>query len=375
MEGACLLFCLKYIFSKNYQLKKEYKQLLFIFFLGVIWDIITSLFNWNNEFYLAKKMLFAIASFFFAHYIYVLSRRVVKTTNSFIKLLAIVVLVESIIALLISIFPQLNNILKSFLVFEILENEIFEGVLKMGRFHGIGTAVFFGVLSSSALGLMSSIYCIIKSKSTTSRIFWIFAWLLIFIVSFFTARFTLFIGAVSILYCLYSFRKSRITSAISIVIIASIACFVAYSIIIRNANDELLSWAFDELTGKVDGGTSAILKDWWFNTKINFKTLIIGDARYSEADGMYYMYTDVGILRQIFYGGIIGLILNLIAHGKTLMLASRYFPKSNYSAMLFFLMLGYIAILFKGDASMISLYILLLVYNTRGIFSKKANQF
>ena len=47
-----------------------------------------------------------------------------------------------------------------------------------------------------------------------------------------------------------------------------------------------------------------------YDRDIPTKTLLIGDGRYSD-DGSYYMKTDVGYLRKIFYFGIFGLLASV----------------------------------------------------------------
>ena len=38
------------------------------------------------------------------------------------------------------------------------------------------------------------------------------------------------------------------------------------------------------------------------------KTFLIGDGKYTNEDGSYYMYTDAGYMRNILYFGILGFI-------------------------------------------------------------------
>ena len=50
----------------------------------------------------------------------------------------------------------------------------------------------------------------------------------------------------------------------------------------------------------------------WKTLPTDGKTWIIGDAQYEDERGGYYMHTDVGYLRVLFYGGLIGLFLYLL---------------------------------------------------------------
>jgi hypothetical protein len=248
-----------------------------------------------------------------------------------------------------------------------------DSVFEMGRFHGIGVAMFFGVLPSAAIGLMTSMYLFAKSEGALKKAFWLFTWVFVFAISFLTARYTIFIGCVSLVYYVFVSRKKNLLNNIIISFFLVLFGYLAYIIILNNADLSLLSWAFGAFTGdSVGGNTVEYLLSWWLNTEFEFKTFLIGDARYIAENGVfgYYKNIDVGIYRQIFYGGIIGLLLNLYTHAKILKMASKYEPQQEYKSMLFFLMLCYIVILTKGDANMMSFFILYLVVSTKGVFQK-----
>lgn len=69
-----------------------------------------------------------------------------------------------------------------------------------------------------------------------------------------------------------------------------------------------LYWAFQSFvnlatTGSMETTSSASLEKMYFMPE--WKTILIGDARYMTPQGTYYMGTDVGLLRPLLFGGIL----------------------------------------------------------------------
>lgn len=371
LEIVCLFVCMRYITNPRFCLKKEYYDIVVSLLLLGFWDLIVSTLNGGSEYHLAKRGFIAIGSLFASQCIYELSIRAkVIDRKRFLRLIVIVIFSESVLSLLMKVFPFILTALQSILVFDFggfgPENMIFE----MGRFHGIGTAMYYGVLPSAMLGLMATMYLLVNSNTFKTKISYIFIWCIIFAVSFLTARFTIFIGALSIVYYLYASGRRSLAQNIVLLALMGLFFFCAYKILLDNATKRLLEWAFGEFSGD-KGGTASVLYDLWLNTRFTLKTLLIGDAKYNIADGVYYMNTDIGIFRQIYYGGLIGLFLDLKVHYKIFRVGVANEKDSSYKAMFFSLLLGYIVLLMKGDASLMSLFLLFSVFNTKGIYCRK----
>ena len=109
--------------------------------------------------------------------------------------------------------------------------------------------------------------------------------------------------------------------------------------------------------------------EWWKNAHFEIKTFLIGDGLYTNPNGVgYYMGTDIGFFRRIYYGGIIGLLLYLYYHYKIAYFTYKSIGTRDIKYMMLFLVLSYMVILAKGDANMLSLFVLYLVFFERGIF-------
>lgn len=74
-----------------------------------------------------------------------------------------------------------------------------------------------------------------------------------------------------------------------------------------------IGWAFEIFISYFDDGTIETastnhLKSMFVYPE-TFKTYLIGDALFEDSSGAYYMNTDVGYLRLLFYWGVGGLFL------------------------------------------------------------------
>ena len=58
----------------------------------------------------------------------------------------------------------------------------------------------------------------------------------------------------------------------------------------------------------------------------NGKTLLLGDGYYTDADGLYYMGTDVGLFRAVLFGGIGFQMLRYTLLGRLLFEYKRCLP-------------------------------------------------
>lgn len=90
-----------------------------------------------------------------------------------------------------------------------------------------------------------------------------------------------------------------------------IACALIFILLLAIFSEKArawLYWVFQSLvnlvtTGSMETTSSAALEKMYFMP--NWKTILIGDARYMTARGTYYMGTDVGLLRPLLFGGIL----------------------------------------------------------------------
>jgi hypothetical protein len=88
------------------------------------------------------------------------------------------------------------------------------------------------------------------------------------------------------------------------------------------------------LTSSSSGHT--LFKQMYFD--LTAHQLILGDGRYTEYNGLYYMHTDAGYMRNILFFGISGMIA-LIIYQLYLLSNIAIFPKKKLFVLTMLLML------------------------------------
>jgi len=373
LEIVGFFTCFKYFNGQGYRLKKEYITIGLFVIAMVIWDIFTSTINGGSEFRLIKTAVPILGSFFGAQLIYEVSKKHLKSIDQFLFLVVITIFLESVLSILMKLYPALYSFVDSFLQFD-FGNDYWTDIFDIERLIGIGNAIYFGVLTSCALGVITAIYLIDRVQKNIEKYLLVLMWVVISITSFLTTRWSLAIIALSVGCFLLNQRGRGFAKNIFLVGGLILAVWIALSITMSNIDDDMRRWAFSFFIDRESDDKSAEnVMNWWMTTRFSIKTFLIGDARYTDPVYGYYMHVDVGFFRQIFYGGIIGLGLNLWAHVKTLKMLKKYNNTPIFRTFLFFLMLGYLVILVKGDANMMTFFVLYLVFYTGGIFERANN--
>ena len=372
LEFVGFVYCLKY-FGRDYRIKKEYLTIIRIIIFIVVWDTITCVLNGSVAFHLTKVALPLLGSIFASHALYNYSRNHIDNTDTILYLVVITIFLESVLTIFMKLFPPLYEVMSTLLVFELGDKEGIQDIYELARFYGIGNAIYFGVLPSCTLGVITSVYIIKTTDSSKRRILAAFMFVLIAIVSFFVARTAIVIVAGAALLLLIYALHDGLGKAVKISLLFTVVVLVAYYVVssYTSENEDLEKWAFGFLMDKnVESGSAGNVIGWWENTTFDLKTLLIGDAQYVDETGRYYKHVDIGFFREIFYGGLIGLFLNLYLHYRVL--RSIYRRRRNFDTkfMVLAFFACYMVILAKGDSNMVSFFILYLAFYTGGVFEK-----
>lgn len=236
------------------------------------------------------------------------------------KYIVYVCAVQCILAYLFSLYPHLDHSITGVLGGE----DAFMGVDTGDRLHGFGAALDVAGFKFSAALVIASIL-ISKLNNEDIYHFYIYggSYIVIAIVGNMIARSTTIGLIISLLFMLYMLFAKRDTNHYFKYIFILIAIVIPLIIISYQVDEGFkgkLRFAFEGFfsyfeTGKWESNSNEILKNMiiWPD---NIKTWIIGDG-YSanpEFDPYYvgkhyhgfYMSTDIGYLRFIFYFGLIG---------------------------------------------------------------------
>lgn len=240
--------------------------------------------------------------------------------------LVAVALLQCTLGLLINYFPLINNAVNSVVTGE----KYMIGI--EGRLHGIGCALDVGGGRLGAI-LIILAYLILQSIKH-QKSWWVFTGLLgaffyILVIGNMIGRTTTVGAAIAIAYLIFSLcsdRKIEATSirsflsiAVLVITIGVIICVGLYNI--SPEMHKLLRFGFEAFFNYFEHGTfethSTNMLSEGMIFPDNFKTWIIGDGYMASgsndpyyigpADYGFYMNTDAGYSRFIFYFGLIGL--------------------------------------------------------------------
>lgn len=326
----------------------------------MLWGFITALLNGTDEYLYVSYVVSFFSCFFSSYVIAKLLKNKLASFEDFLLLVSVAITIENFITIGIRISPPIQDFFFSIQEFQ-TKDSTDQDFLMLQRLVGLGEAVYFGVLSSTILGLSSCGYIFLNTTSKLRKWFSLFSYFIITVVSFLIARYTLAVVIITafflFLYISKRFSPSKVIKYVTLTILISI--FII-QFLISILPDDMYIWALAPILEHQDTQTMGQLEEWWYNTSFSIKTFFIGDGLYTMPNGLYYMQTDVGFYRQIYYGGIIGLILMLLLHYRILKVSYSYFPTTNFKYFVVVMFLSFMAILTKGDAQLLNDFLLVL---------------
>lgn len=203
--------------------------------------------------------------------------------------------------------------------------------------------------------------------TSTQIIFLAFKFLLILVVGMMMARTTLIGGLLGLMLILFPkdlklsivmFRK-RLSFLLCILIIPIVLILILFFMFpkIGESIQPLFNFAFEIFInyfekGSAESASTNRLQEMYIFPQ-DMKTWIIGDGLWSAPDGSgYYMHTDVGYLRLIYYFGLVGLFVYLLMQFVAI---RTVFKNYNLSIIFYLTVFTYLLILnLKGFADLLS---------------------
>lgn len=182
------------------------------------------------------------------------------------------------------------------------------------RMMGLGNSFFGAGFNYSLDILVMSFIPYLKGSAIYKRkwIYWSIC-CLILIVGFLSAR-TFIVGVGFALLFIFINERKRIwhflKGSVKLIIILSLSCWLAYLFLLKYIPtlDLVFEWAFELFINLFSGdGMRSDSTDVLFDMYIfpdNISTWLIGDGKFMLPSGGYYMHTDVGFIRLIFFWGM-----------------------------------------------------------------------
>jgi hypothetical protein len=265
-------------------------------------------------------------------------------------------------------FPYIKTIWASVIIdFKKADYSNFVEYITRYGFAGFSGFGFAFLVSSSAI-VLSYLYINRMISELKTKLYSI----VILLGSFFYGRIGFVLTLiVFLLLALYSFYHHRRKLLIFFLILISI--FVVLGFLIYYMIPDIkpfMNWLVEPLLNWVEGGkaesaSTNSLIDFYKNFHPSDVTILFGDGFWFGSDGEYYGNTDVGFMRNIYYGGLFYTFIQYTLVFVLILQISLYMFKANKRGWLFIpflLVIEFISFELKGDIVFIFLKQYLPIY-------------
>lgn len=311
--------------SLSFKIKNKFFNIYFSLFLIFIWSIITICINNTSDYQFVN---YPISIIIILSASYAIKRINIKLNLRFNSKIIIdrfigAVLIQNTLAVLMFLIPPLKNSLLSLINTDEFTLNMINAT---GGFRLIGFGVeFFGA------GIINVLTLIIianqmkfQQLSFKAYLYYVLAYLWILVSGVCMSRTTLIALPLSIILFIYKSKLFNFIVSNKCIKCLKIICCIAFSLIVLVISlpssifikiEDLYNFGFELFInysndGELSSQSTSALANMYEILPATLKTWIIGDGLWTDINtGFYYMGTDIGYFRLIFYFGIIGLLL------------------------------------------------------------------
>lgn len=267
-------------------------------------NVLSCLGSQMNDYWFVQFSVLTILYCFGGYWIgYLIKEKLHFSVYQFLSLFVIIVTVHNLIAFAGFVFPPIANFIGSVQDVGGGEAAMSSIVEFQVRALGFGVGNFFIGAVITSLAIIACFYLYLNKLYSFTKTIVLSG--LLFLTGIFIAR-TVMLAAIGVLLFLFDIRSVKKFLIIAFLLfivylnIESIASFLESQFGINT------SWAFEGFSaeGRENSSTLNSLKEMYIFPD-NLRTWIIGDGLW-DSEGGYYMNTDVGYFRLLFFVGLIG---------------------------------------------------------------------
>lgn len=224
--------------------------------------------------------------------------------------------VQAILSLVVFFVPAAKDLYFAFTrqPHETVELHAAYRLIAISKFQYANAAVMYGLAMFAAITLA---FCN-QSKLYKNKAIYSISLLLIIIAGVLSAR-TFFL-MLALAFCYYAYllwhQKGffKALGKILFILVLGVACVVFVFFFFEGSEyRRTYQWAFEGFINLAENGnlgtssTSKLQSMYIYPEQL--KTWLVGDGKMVDGEGNFYMHTDAGYIRHIFYWGILGSIL------------------------------------------------------------------
>jgi hypothetical protein len=343
----------KYFKYWNEPHKLLVKTLTLLVPVGVI-ALFSIILNMSVDLYFFK---WAVINMFYVFGAYMVVQLIAKGFGKFdfhilVHLLALSGVIQVSLSLVMYLNPNIGDLFQSLMVRDEIETNAISETSGL-RMLGFGTYFFGSGLTHGIMLIMMAMELNNKTLSIKLNVLYYLAFVYITVVGLMMSRTTLIGASIGLLLILFSRLKS-IKAVFKFIISTAATCVVIMIIVhllpsnLYKGLDDISRFGFEMFINYEEKGslntvsTDHMFKDMYvFPT--NTKTWLIGDALWADPLGNgYYMHTDIGYCKMIFYFGVIGMLFFFLFE---YLFIKRVFPTIIYGDVPLLAFLGYVFII------------------------------
>lgn len=297
--------------------KKNFRIFLYTIPLVVMGIAATAIYNDAYDFSLLLKV---IAIFLYSFSAIMVVDLIADASKSFsvytvFEWIVYAAVVQAILSLILFVNPDLMDLYVSLvkqseMIGDIMQTQSAFRLIAVAKSQYANMAVMYGFALLFAIALVFSG----KSHFYRHKLFFYLSLLIIFIAGILSARtFFLILLWVSCYFIYLLWRKKGRKVIFYVGIISGCAIglfFLSMSLLENSEYENTYKWAFEWYINLSESGTLETASTDKLQTMYifpdNAKTWLFGDGQMHTEQGGFYMNTDVGYLRNIFYWGVAG---------------------------------------------------------------------
>lgn len=348
----------------KYGIKVKSSELIKPYIPALIFAIISVIINLSTDIYYVKNILTYYLCFWGWYFISYMFLIVYKKydLNILIKYFTLSAFLHVVLSILMYYMPSIQQFLFSLLKLGDVAKDAIDRTMGV-RLLGFGASFAGAGKVNGFILLLISLYISNRKMSNIEYITYICSFLIISLLGIMQSR-TILVGMILgifiIIFDLLKNTKKIFLYTFFIGIIFVFSTLIIPKIISNSKFDfqTIIEFGFGFFTEKEDSDAMRSLNGTISMYGIlpdNLKTWLIGDAKWDNPNGFgYYMNTDIGYGRAIFYFGLMGLFSLLYFYYKTsriITIEKRVFkvtPKLAFIAIIFYILI----LNLKGDCDL-----------------------
>lgn len=329
VAGFCLFF-LSTVSGRKIHCHKQYCYMIFSLIILVPVSLVSVSYNATSDYEFLRYVISILVINFAAYFVFFIFNRYSSKPNfsSLVDVIINIVAIQSVISVFMFLFPWLGTFLLS------LQNLSIGDIQKLNQvneFRLIGFGTFFfgaGVIHGFSLILASMRFREIINADKDSVFILSCKFFLILAIGLMMSRTTIVGACIGLFYIAFSGEFNRINTQRILKKIKFFSSFIfiilSFLLVLKTVPgfwktiEPIFDFVFEMAINYIDNNnaesesTNHLLTMYVFPE--NLKTWLIGDGIWNLPNGSYYMDSDVGYVRLIFYFGILGLTLYFLYH-------------------------------------------------------------